>query len=324
MSLLQPPAPPERAMRRIVQALHSRSMSNDTTFARLSADCRAASATIADSVIQIQGRPRHPATALVIGPERLVTTSHSVEWDDDIQVRHRDQVLRGSVAGRDAVTDLVLLRVPGLNAPAIQFADRSPATGELALIVARGWGGHLKARLTTVSTIDGPIRAGRGRTLAGVLNLDTAPYTGFSGSAVLLPDGRVGGISTTGLLRGVGLALGVETIGPLLAALERDGGIQRGYLGVTSQPVSVPESQRAGGEDHGLLIVGIAEGAPAAEAGLLVGDILVGVDGRPVSDPEHLLTRLTADRVGSPLALRVIRGRHAVDVSVVVGRRPSS
>jgi len=297
-------------------------MSNDTTFARLSADCGAACAAIADAIVQIQGRPRHPATAIAVGPERLLTTSHSVEWDDDIQVRHKDRLLRGSVAGRDAVTDLVLLRVPDLAAPVVRFAGRSPATGELALIVGRGWGGHLKSRLTAVSAIEGPIRAGRGRTLGGVLNLDTAPYTGFSGSAVLLPDGSVGGISTTGLLKGAGLALGVETIVPTLAALERDGGIKRGYLGVTSQPVVVPERQRATGADHGLLIVGIADGAPAAE-GLLVGDILIGVDGVPVADPEHLLAQLTADRVGSPMGLRVIRGREAVEVAVIIGERPA-
>ena len=297
-------------------------MSNDSTFARLSADCRAASAAIADAVIQIQGRPRHPATALVIGPDRLVTTSHSVEWDEDIQVRARGGVLRGSVAGRDAVSDLVLLRVPELAAPAIRFAEHSPATGELALIVGRGWGGHLKTRLTAVSAIEGPVRVGRGRTLAGVLNLDTPPFTGFSGSAVLLPDGTVGGISTTGLLRGAGLALGVETILPTLAALERDGGIKRGYLGVTSQPVEVPERQRTGGADHGLLIVGIADGAPAAEAGLLVGDILVSVDGGSGIDPEDVLARLTAARVGSSIGVRVIRGRQEVELGVVVGERP--
>ena len=297
-------------------------MTTSNALADLSAACRDATARLAPSVVQIQGRPRHPATALVVADERLVTTSHSVEWDEEIRVHHDGRQLRGAVAGRDVATDLVLLKVPGLAAPAVQFASRTPATGELALVVGRSWGGHLKARLTTVTAIEGPIRVGRGRTLTGVLNVDTTPYTGFSGSAVLLPDSTVAGISTTGLLRGAGLALAADAVRATLEALERDGGIRRGFLGVTSQPVAMPPAQRQHGAEHGLLVVSVADGTPAAEAGLLVGDIVIAFDGVPIADPEQLLGRLSADRIGSRVALRVVRGGDAVEVPVTIGERP--
>jgi len=291
--------------------------------ADLSAACRDAAARIEASVVQIQGRPRHPATALVVGPERLVTTNHSVDWDEDIAVRRLDGALTATVAGRDMASDLVLLKVPGLSAPAIRLAERTPDTGELALIVGRSWGGHLKARLTTLTRVDGPIRVGRGRTLERVLNLDTAPYTGFSGSAVLLPDGAVAGISTTGLLRGAGLALTSDTIRPTLDALERHGSVKRGFVGITSQPVAIPETQRAGGTgEHGLLVIGVAPGTPAAGAGLLVGDILVAFAGTPVGDPEQLLGQLTGDRVGTRVPLTLVRGRDVIELPVTIGERP--
>jgi len=289
--------------------------------ADLSSACRDAAAGVNASVVQIQGRPRHPATALVVAPERLVTTSHSVEWDE-IAVRHAGGSLTATVGGRDLATDLVLLKVPGLTVPAIRLSDRTPDTGELALVVSRSWGGHLKARLTTLTRVDGPIRVGRGRTLERVLNLDMTPYTGFSGSAVVLPDGTVAGISTTGLLRGAGLALTADTIRPTLDALERHGGIRRGFIGITSQPVAIPAGQRTGSvAEHGLLIVGVAPGTPAAEAGLLVGDILVSFAGSAVSDPEQLLGQLTAERVGTQALVTVVRGRETVDVPVTVGER---
>lgn len=298
-------------------------MPTHALLADLSTACRDATAGIEASVVQIQGRPRHPATVLVVGPERLVTTNHSVDWDEDIVVRRPGGALAATVAGRDMASDLVLLKVPGLSAPAIRLAERTPDTGELALIVGRSWGGHLKARLTTLTRVDGPIRVGRGRTLERVLNLDTTPYTGFSGSAVLLPGGDVAGISSTGLLRGAGLALTSDTIRPLLDALERHGSVKRGFVGITSQPVAIPEVQRAAGApEHGLLVVGVAPGTPAADAGLLVGDILVTFAGTPVGDPEQLLGQLTGDRVGTRVSLTVVRGREAIEVPVTIGERP--
>src|SRR4029079_16939444 len=99
-----------------------------------------------DAIVQVFGRPRRPASGFLVAPDRVVTTSHSVEWDEHTRVRAADgRVLPAEIAGRDAHSDLVLLRVPGLGQHPLSDTDTLPRTGTLALVVGRAWDGHLAA-----------------------------------------------------------------------------------------------------------------------------------------------------------------------------------
>jgi S1-C subfamily serine protease len=300
-------------------------MTKFSAFAELSAATRDLASALSTSVVSIQGRPRHPATAIVVGPERLLTTSHSVEWDEHVRVRTSDgPPVTASVIGRDTATDLVVLQAPGLAAPPIVWAEETPGTGALGLVLGRGWGGHLVARLVALTRLDGPIRLGRGRTVGQLLGLGLTPYTGFSGSAVVTADGLVAGISTTGLMRGAGLAVPAAVAKAAIEALARDGRIRRGFLGVSTQPVAVPAAQRPeSGPESGLLVVDVGADSPAAAAGLLVGDIVVSFDRVAISDPEELLSHLTVERIGRPVQVGVIRGRASETLTVTVGERPA-
>ena len=108
------------------------------------------------------------------------------------------------------------------------------------------------------------------------------------------------------------------------ATLLEHGGLKRGYLGIAWQAVTLPESQRAAdGRDEALLVVGVTSGSPAAQGGVIVGDVLLALDGHPVESPEDLLDLLTGDRVGRAVTLRILRGGSATDATVTVGERPS-
>jgi S1-C subfamily serine protease len=99
---------------------------------------------------------------------------------------------------------------------------------------------------------------------------------------------------------------------------------KRGYLGIAGQPVRLPDSQRsATGHDEALLVVGVTSGSPAADAGVMIGDVLTDFDGHPVSAPEDLLDLLVGDRVGRPVVLRLLRGGTATNLEVKVGERPA-
>ncbi len=299
-------------------------MATSTLFSELSAATAASVAAVADRIVQVHGRPRRPASGIIVGPDRVVTTNHSVEWEDEhLTVRAADgKKLRAEVAGRDPRLDVVLLRVAGLGDSAIAFAAAETPTGSLALVVGRTWAGRLQARLSILTDIAGPVRSWGGVPFDRLLGLDVGPYAGFSGSAIVLPDGGLAGIATAGIFRGQGLGVPASTLRNSVDVLEQHGGIKRGYLGVTSQPVRLPERQRVGASrGEGLLVLGVAPNSPADAAGLLVGDVLVAFDGHDLDNPETLLGLLTADRVGRQVPLAVVRGGTPQNVTVVVAER---
>ena len=104
--------------------------------------------------------------------------------------------------------------------------------------------------------------------------------------------------------------------------LAERGSVKRGYLGILSQPVSLPAAQRMGLEaGGGLLVVGVDEDSPAGKGGVLVGDILVSLDATTVADTEELLALLTGDKVGREVPVRVVRGGEQKTLRVTVGER---
>jgi len=136
--------------------------------------------------------------------------------------------------------------------------------------------------------------------------------------------GKALGINTSGLMRGASLAIPAGVAWQIAATLAQHGHVRRGYLGIRSQPVEIPaQSHIALGREqaYGLLLVGIEAGGPAAASGLMVGDILVGLEGQPVTDPDELVSRLTGNLVGSPAKVEILRGGQVQIVTVTVGER---
>jgi S1-C subfamily serine protease len=155
------------------------------------------------------------------------------------------------------------------------------------------------------------------------IQTDATPYPGFSGGGLINARGAVLGLLTTGLAGGVALAVPTTLAWRLADTLTRHGFVARGWLGIGSQPVGIPAGQRAGrGHETGLLVVEIAPGSPALAGGLLVGDILVALDGQAVDDGEALQALLGGERVGRPVAVQVLRGGALVTLEVTVGQRP--
>jgi S1-C subfamily serine protease len=275
------------------------------------------------AVVQVNGRPRRPSSGIVYAPTLVLAAEHAVEREEDLTVdTAAGPSLAAQLVGRDVASDLAVLRVPGLDAEPAVRASAPARVGQFVLAVGRPAEHALMASLGIVSALGGPVRT-RGGMLEEYIQTDATPYPGFSGGALINARGAVLGLLTTGLAGGVALAVPTTLAWRLADTLARQGFVARGWLGIGSQPVGIPEGQRAGrGHETGLLVVEIAPGSPALAGGLLVGDILVALDGQTVDDGEALQALLGGERVGRPVAVQVVRGGALVTLEVTVGQRP--
>ena len=278
---------------------------------------------ITPALVLVNGRQRQPASGVIYAADLILTADHVLEREEDITIQTHDQrTLPAQFVGRDLASDLAVLRVKDLNGNPAQFASAEARVGQLILTVGRSNTEGPMASVGIVSAVGGPLRTGRGATLERYIRTDATPYPGFSGGPLIDLDGSVLGILTTGLVNGVALAIPAGIARGIADTLATQGYIKRGYLGISSQLVHVPAGQRAGREqEHGLLIVKVEENSPAQRGGVMIGDILVSLDGHPVNDSEDLQIVLVGDRVGKTIPVEVIRGNAIQALQITVGQR---
>ena len=292
-----------------------------TTLSNSLADAVAA---VSPSVVQVQGR-RRPASGVVYADNVVVTMVRSLGREDGLHVRRHDgHTLDAELIGWDPATGLAVLRANGLDTKPLTPSSTPARVGHLALAVARSWSNAVTASSGIVSVIGGPLRTGRRRTIDQVLRTTAPMHDGFAGGAFVDVSGGLIGVATSAAIRGTGVVIPASIAWQTAATVLEHGHLKRGYLGIAGQPVQLAEHQRAGiGRGDALLVVAVTTGSPAAAAGVLVGDVLLELDGRPISSPEDLLDLLAGDLVGRAATLRLLRGGAATDVAVTIGERPA-
>lgn len=298
-------------------------MTNDllSSFSNQLADAVAAAAP---SVVQVQGR-RRPASGLVYADGVVLTTVRALGREDGLRVRRDDgQTLDAELAGWDPTTSLAVLRVAGLGTAPIAPAKTAARVGHLALAVARSWSNAVTASAGIVSVIGGPLPTGRRRAIDEVIRTTAPMHDGFAGGAFLDTSGGLLGIATAAAIRGLGVVIPASIAWKTAATVLEHGSLKRGYLGIAGQPVEgarpLDDPNQSG--RTALLVVGVTTGSPAADAGVLIGDVMLTFDGHPIESPEDLLDLLVGDRVGRAVTVSVLRGGKAMELSVKVGERP--
>jgi len=279
-------------------------------------------AAVAPAVVQVHGSAR-PASGLVFADNVVLTTMRALGREDHAQIRRHDGVVfDGQLAGWDPTTRIALLRVPELGVSPVIPGGKEPRVGNIAIAVARSWSNAITATAGVVSVIGGPLPTGRRRAIERVIRTSAPMHEGFAGGAFLDASGALIGVTTAASIRGLGVVIPAPIVWDAATKVLEHGTVKRGYLGIAVQPVRVSQKQaEVAGRDEAVLVVAVKEGSPAAGAGLLVGDVLLSLDGQVLGTPDDLLELLQGDRVGRSVELGIVRGNTPTTVTTVIAER---
>ncbi len=274
-----------------------------------------------DSVVEVRARRRMPSSGVAWPGDGLVVTAlHTVEDEEGIEIRTaRGESFPAEIAGRDPSTGVALLRAKNASFAIPAWGDTATLEpGEVLVLVASSANGR-RVSLTTASVVGGVWTTDQGGRIDRYVETDARLFPGFSGSLLLAADGRALALATAGLRRRTPLAIPVETLRRVVESLLQHGQVRRGFLGITTYPIRLPDSVKS--QRAGLLVLSVQQGSPAEKAGLFLGDVLLGIDGRAVDSPGVLLSILGEERIGKPLEARILRTGREERVPIVVGSR---
>lgn len=279
---------------------------------------------VAPAVVRVEAGRRLPGSGTVFSADGvIVTADHVVERDDDIRVGLADgRLVPAALAGRDPTTDIAVLRAEaGDLVPPSWTEVAAVRAGHLAVALGRP-GRTIRAAVGVVGAASDDWLGPGGVRLERYIQVDAALQPGFSGGPVVDASGAVLGMATSGLLRGSALAIPAPTLRRVVGALLRHGRVRKGYLGIGAHPIRLPEPvRRQTGDDAGLMVIWVEPGSPAEQAGLILGDVLMRLDGTGVHRPHDLMGALTEDRIGTAVTARILRAGQVREVSIVIGER---
>jgi S1-C subfamily serine protease len=261
----------------------------------------------------------------ILWRDNVVVTSEQVlpEAHEFTVVRNGTEI-NARLAGRDPGTNVAVLRLAqGLGGSGPETAPPVRA-GSLALVVGADPAGAPTGRLGMVHATGPEWHSMPGGRIDALVRLD-ARLGSDEGGPVLTVGGKLIGMSTSGPRRRA-LVIPAATIERVLDPLLTKGSIARGWLGVGLQQVLVPERMReAAGRDSGMMVVALVSGAPAEQAGVLPGDIILEVEGRRMGHGRGrgLAAALSPERIGQPATLKLLRAGAVQLVTVVIGTHPT-
>jgi len=269
-------------------------------------------------------------SGVIISPDGyILTNNHVVEGADDIEVTLTDsRQAKAQVIGTDPETDLAVLKIALDKLPVIVLGNSDQIdVGDRVLAIGNPFG--------VGQTVTSGIVSALGRSQLGIntfenfIQTDAAINPGNSGGALVDASGNLLGINTaiysrSGGSMGIGFAIPVSTAKLVLDGIVKDGRVVRGWIGVEPNELSPELAETFGVKaDSGVIITGVLQAGPAAQAGMRPGDVIVQVGDKPIRNVSELLTAVAALKPGEAAKFDVRRGEGPVELQITPGLRPS-
>jgi S1-C subfamily serine protease len=292
----------------------------------------AVTARAAAHTVAVHTSPRGSSSGVVWRAGMIVTAEHALRSDEEIRISLPDQrpehrVVSATLVGRDPTTDLAVLNCPEAVAPVSAFGDPTALdAGHLTLVVGRTRASGPVAALGAVSLAVSERRHWGGTTLSPYLRLDIGLQPTAIGGAVVNAGGGVIGIATPKFARFGAIAIPTATVNRVADMLLSKGHVPRGYLGVGLQPVRLPSELSVAARRKGKtanIVLDVASESPAQKAGILIGDLLLSLDGHEVHHPGDVHSILGPDSIGKTFVAQLLRGGELREVRIAVTERPN-
>jgi S1-C subfamily serine protease len=279
------------------------------------------------SVVAVDGRRGHTSAGIVWRSDQVLTASHTIGRTDNVGIiSGNSKFVNARVAGVASGAGVALLKLEHpLDSIPAEFGDtRSLTVGEFVVAVARTRRGNVVASSGILGGLMGEWQPGR-IPIDQFIRPDLTMYPGFSGGALIGSDGKILGMITAGIARGKPITIPSSTLIRVAEELLAKGHMATPYVGLVMQPVAIPESlrsQSASGASAGLLIMHVEPGAPADQAGVIIGDLLVELDAHSCDDLEKLHEILRRKGAGEQITAGLIRGGQKTELTIKIGERP--
>ncbi|MGQ0444925.1 MAG: S1C family serine protease [Beijerinckiaceae bacterium] len=278
-------------------------------------------ARVSPSVVRLDirrgGQPRAGSgSGVIVSPDGLIlTNSHVVQGAKRAEVTTLDgRSFSGRVLGDDPSTDLALVRVDeDSTLPSARLGNsKKLKPGEIAVAIGNPFGFDASVTAGVVSALGRSLRAKNGRLIDDVIQTDAALNPGNSGGPLVSSQSEVIGINTAIIsgAQGICFAVASNTASFVLGELVSQGRVRRAYLGIGAGTIPLPRriALRLGlAQTMGAVVSAVERGSPADHAGLLSGDILLAVDGTPITGADDLVRQLDAGKIGRTIPLDVLR-----------------
>ena len=256
----------------------------------------------------------------------IVTNSHVVNGATHIEATLPDgRSFKANLVGDDPATDLAVIKVDGERFPSLFFADSaSLQVGQIAIAIGNPYGFQHSLTAGVVSALGRTLRSQSGRLIDDVIQTDAALNPGNSGGPLVDSRGQVIGVNTAVILpaQGICFAVAANLAQYVVGELILTGRVRRAYIGVGAQGVPLPPMVRntiKWNHPSGVLVQTIEENGPAAKAGIRKGDVLIALDGQPVTSIDSLHKKLDEDAINKKLMLHVLRENQLINIDVVPG-----